>query len=115
MPVAGTNWMYTRMAEDPEQVLTTASRQATGGRVEEPGAEAPVELQQQAPDDERGEGEQDHHRHDQHRPGEQRHAHQRHARCAHLEHADDDLEAGGDGAHLGHAEAEHPEVDGPIR
>jgi hypothetical protein len=50
-----------RVAEDPEQVLPQ-QRAASLLRVEELGAEAAIELEQQAADDQRGEREQDHER-----------------------------------------------------
>ena len=40
---------------------------------------------------------------------------ERHPRRPHLEDADDDLDAGRDGADLGDAQAEHPEVEGQVR
>ena len=98
------------VTEDPEQVLPQ-QRAAAGLRIEELPAEAAAELEQQAADDERGEGEHDHERGDEHRPGEQRHARQGHPGGAELEDADDDLDARGDGGDLGHAEPEDPEVE----
>jgi len=94
------------VAEDPEQVLPQ-QRAAAQLRVEELGAEPTIELQQQAADDQRREGEQDHERHHQHRPREQRHPAQRHPGRAHLQHTDDDLDAGGDRTDLGHPQTEH--------
>jgi hypothetical protein len=102
------------VAEDPEQVLPQQRAAAPLG-VEELGAEAAVKHQQQTGDDEGGEREQDHARHHQHRPREHGHPAEGHAGGPHLQHPDDDLDAGGDRRDLGHPQPQHPEVQSQVR
>jgi hypothetical protein len=70
----------------------------------------PLEFEQQCGENDRGEGDHDHHREYQHGPAEHRHAVERHARRASPQHPDDDFDRPGNRADLDEADAEEPEV-----
>jgi hypothetical protein len=98
------------VAEHPEDVLPE-QRLATELGVEEARDVLSIELEHRGADDQRREREDDHDAGDQHRPRVERQPRQRHAGRAHAQHADDQLGGRAHGGHLGHAQADVPEVE----